>query len=43
MAVMVREAGKTLDNALGDVREAIDFLRYYASRGAAAVCRRRSR
>jgi RHH-type proline utilization regulon transcriptional repressor/proline dehydrogenase/delta 1-pyrroline-5-carboxylate dehydrogenase len=30
MAVMVREAGKTLDNALGDVREAIDFLRYYA-------------
>jgi RHH-type proline utilization regulon transcriptional repressor/proline dehydrogenase/delta 1-pyrroline-5-carboxylate dehydrogenase len=31
MAVMVREAGKTLENALGDVREAIDFLRYYAS------------
>jgi RHH-type proline utilization regulon transcriptional repressor/proline dehydrogenase/delta 1-pyrroline-5-carboxylate dehydrogenase len=31
MAVMVREAGKTLDNALGDVREAADFLRYYAS------------
>jgi RHH-type transcriptional regulator, proline utilization regulon repressor / proline dehydrogenase / delta 1-pyrroline-5-carboxylate dehydrogenase len=31
MAVMVREAGKTLDNALGDVREAIDFLRYYAA------------
>jgi len=30
MAVMVREAGKTLENALGDVREAIDFLRYYA-------------
>jgi RHH-type proline utilization regulon transcriptional repressor/proline dehydrogenase/delta 1-pyrroline-5-carboxylate dehydrogenase len=30
MAVMVREAGKTLDNALGDVREAVDFLRYYA-------------
>ena len=27
---MVREAGKTLDNALGDVREAVDFLRYYA-------------
>ena len=32
MAVMVREAGKTLDNALGDVREAVDFLRYYAQR-----------
>jgi RHH-type transcriptional regulator, proline utilization regulon repressor / proline dehydrogenase / delta 1-pyrroline-5-carboxylate dehydrogenase len=31
MAVMVREAGKTLENALGDVREAIDFLRYYAT------------
>src|SRR5262249_18431851 len=31
MAVLVREAGKTLDNALGDVREAVDFLRYYAS------------
>ncbi len=30
MAVIVREAGKTLDNALGDVREAVDFLRYYA-------------
>ncbi len=31
MAAMVREAGKTIDNALGDVREAIDFLRYYAN------------
>ena len=30
MALMLREAGKTLDNALGDVREAVDFLRYYA-------------
>jgi RHH-type transcriptional regulator, proline utilization regulon repressor / proline dehydrogenase / delta 1-pyrroline-5-carboxylate dehydrogenase len=30
MAVIVREAGKTLDDAQGDVREAIDFLRYYA-------------
>jgi len=30
VAAMVREAGKTLDNALGDVREAVDFLRYYA-------------
>ncbi|KAB2919773.1 MAG: bifunctional proline dehydrogenase/L-glutamate gamma-semialdehyde dehydrogenase PutA [Hyphomicrobiaceae bacterium] len=30
IAVMVREAGKTLENALGDVREAVDFLRYYA-------------
>jgi RHH-type proline utilization regulon transcriptional repressor/proline dehydrogenase/delta 1-pyrroline-5-carboxylate dehydrogenase len=31
MAVIVREAGKTLDNAQGDLREAVDFLRYYAS------------
>ncbi|MGI9524448.1 MAG: bifunctional proline dehydrogenase/L-glutamate gamma-semialdehyde dehydrogenase PutA [Hyphomicrobiaceae bacterium] len=31
MAVIVREAGKTLANALGDVREAVDFLRYYAN------------
>jgi RHH-type proline utilization regulon transcriptional repressor/proline dehydrogenase/delta 1-pyrroline-5-carboxylate dehydrogenase len=31
MAVMVREAGKTLENALGDVREAVDFLRYCAA------------
>jgi RHH-type proline utilization regulon transcriptional repressor/proline dehydrogenase/delta 1-pyrroline-5-carboxylate dehydrogenase len=31
MAVMVREAGKTLENALSDVREAVDFLRYYAA------------
>ncbi len=30
MAVIIREAGKTLDNALGDIREAVDFLRYYA-------------
>ena len=27
---IVREAGKTLGNAIGEVREAIDFLRYYA-------------
>ncbi len=31
MAVIVREAGKTLENAQSDVREAVDFLRYYAS------------
>jgi len=31
MAVIVREAGKTLEDAQGDVREAIDFLRYYAA------------
>ena len=31
MAIAVREAGKTLPNALGEVREAVDLLRYYAS------------
>ncbi|MGI9464115.1 MAG: bifunctional proline dehydrogenase/L-glutamate gamma-semialdehyde dehydrogenase PutA, partial [Aestuariivirgaceae bacterium] len=31
MALLVREAGKTLDNALADLREAVDFLRYYAA------------
>jgi RHH-type transcriptional regulator, proline utilization regulon repressor / proline dehydrogenase / delta 1-pyrroline-5-carboxylate dehydrogenase len=35
MALAVREAGKTLPNALGEVREAVDFLRYYASRARA--------
>ena len=30
--LMCREAGKALPNAIGDVREAIDFLRYYAAR-----------
>jgi RHH-type proline utilization regulon transcriptional repressor/proline dehydrogenase/delta 1-pyrroline-5-carboxylate dehydrogenase len=29
-ALLVREAGKTLDNAIADIREAVDFLRYYA-------------
>ncbi len=32
MALLVREAGKSLDNALADLREAVDFLRYYAIR-----------
>jgi RHH-type proline utilization regulon transcriptional repressor/proline dehydrogenase/delta 1-pyrroline-5-carboxylate dehydrogenase len=32
MALLVREAGKTLPDALAEVREATDFLRYYAVR-----------
>ncbi|GGJ43203.1 trifunctional transcriptional regulator/proline dehydrogenase/L-glutamate gamma-semialdehyde dehydrogenase [Neoroseomonas lacus] len=28
---IVREAGKSLANAVGEVREAVDFLRYYAA------------
>ncbi len=31
IALAVREAGKTLPNALGEVREAADFCRYYAA------------
>jgi RHH-type proline utilization regulon transcriptional repressor/proline dehydrogenase/delta 1-pyrroline-5-carboxylate dehydrogenase len=31
MALLIREAGKTLENAQADLREAIDFLRYYAA------------
>jgi RHH-type proline utilization regulon transcriptional repressor/proline dehydrogenase/delta 1-pyrroline-5-carboxylate dehydrogenase len=30
MALAVREAGKTLPNALGEIRESADFCRYYA-------------
>lgn len=30
LGLIVREAGKTLSNAVGEVREAVDFLRYYA-------------
>jgi RHH-type proline utilization regulon transcriptional repressor/proline dehydrogenase/delta 1-pyrroline-5-carboxylate dehydrogenase len=30
MMLCVREAGKTLANAHGEVREAVDFMRYYA-------------
>lgn len=33
MALLVREAGKTLPDALSEIREAVDFLRYYASQG----------
>ena len=30
MGIVMREAGKTAANAVGEVREAVDFLRYYA-------------
>ncbi len=32
LGLLIREAGKTLDNAVADLREAVDFLRYYAER-----------
>ena len=31
MALCIREAGKTVPDALAEVREAVDFLRYYAA------------
>lgn len=32
-AALAREAGKTLPDAVGELREAVDFLRYYAAEG----------
>ena len=32
MALCIREAGKTIPDALAEVREAVDFARYYAQR-----------
>ncbi|MCX7255416.1 MAG: L-glutamate gamma-semialdehyde dehydrogenase, partial [Polaromonas sp.] len=31
LGLLVREAGKSLPNAIAEVREAVDFLRYYAA------------
>jgi RHH-type proline utilization regulon transcriptional repressor/proline dehydrogenase/delta 1-pyrroline-5-carboxylate dehydrogenase len=31
IALLHREAGKTLDDAIAEIREAVDFLRYYAN------------
>jgi RHH-type transcriptional regulator, proline utilization regulon repressor / proline dehydrogenase / delta 1-pyrroline-5-carboxylate dehydrogenase len=33
IALLQREGGKTLDDALSEVREAVDFCRYYAAEG----------
>ena len=33
IALCVREAGKTLPDGVAEVREAVDFLRYYAAQG----------
>jgi RHH-type proline utilization regulon transcriptional repressor/proline dehydrogenase/delta 1-pyrroline-5-carboxylate dehydrogenase len=35
MALIVREAGRTVPNALGELRETVDFLRYYAKEARA--------
>ena len=37
MGLLCREAGKTLPNAISEVREAIDFLRYYAQQAASVL------
>ncbi|MCX7284457.1 MAG: bifunctional proline dehydrogenase/L-glutamate gamma-semialdehyde dehydrogenase PutA [Novosphingobium sp.] len=34
IALLVREAGKSVANAIAEVREAVDFLRYYAAQQA---------
>lgn len=33
MTMCIREAGKTIPDALAEIREAVDFCRYYANRG----------
>jgi RHH-type proline utilization regulon transcriptional repressor/proline dehydrogenase/delta 1-pyrroline-5-carboxylate dehydrogenase len=38
MALCVWEAGKTLPDALADVREAVDFCRYYAAQARELFC-----
>ena len=35
MAIAIREAGKTIPDALAEIREAVDFCRYYALRARA--------
>jgi len=37
LGLIVREAGKSLPNAIGEVREAVDFLRYYAAQARATL------
>ncbi len=37
LGLIVREAGKSLPNAISEVREAVDFLRYYATQAAATL------
>jgi RHH-type proline utilization regulon transcriptional repressor/proline dehydrogenase/delta 1-pyrroline-5-carboxylate dehydrogenase len=37
LGLLVREAGKSFANAVGEVREAVDFLRYYATQAAATL------
>jgi RHH-type proline utilization regulon transcriptional repressor/proline dehydrogenase/delta 1-pyrroline-5-carboxylate dehydrogenase len=41
MALAIREAGKTIPDALAEVREAVDFCRYYAARARHDLVTRR--
>ena len=41
MALLVPEAGKTILDALAELREAVDFLRYYAGAGESQFRARR--
>jgi RHH-type proline utilization regulon transcriptional repressor/proline dehydrogenase/delta 1-pyrroline-5-carboxylate dehydrogenase len=43
MGLIVREAGKTLPNAVAEIREAVDFLRYYGAQVAAQFDNARER
>jgi RHH-type transcriptional regulator, proline utilization regulon repressor / proline dehydrogenase / delta 1-pyrroline-5-carboxylate dehydrogenase len=38
IALLQTEGGKTLDDALSEVREATDFCRYYAAQGRKLIC-----
>ncbi|HUC48430.1 MAG TPA: bifunctional proline dehydrogenase/L-glutamate gamma-semialdehyde dehydrogenase PutA [Xanthobacteraceae bacterium] len=37
LALLQSEAGKTLDDALGELREAVDYCRYYAAQARSAL------
>jgi RHH-type proline utilization regulon transcriptional repressor/proline dehydrogenase/delta 1-pyrroline-5-carboxylate dehydrogenase len=37
LGLIMREAGKTAANAVGEVREAVDFLRYYAAQARSGL------
>ncbi|MGV3481431.1 MAG: trifunctional transcriptional regulator/proline dehydrogenase/L-glutamate gamma-semialdehyde dehydrogenase [Sphingobium sp.] len=37
LGLIVREAGKSLPNAIAEVREAVDFLRYYAAQARSTL------
>lgn len=41
IALLMREAGKTLPNAINEVREAVDFCRYYAAQARTTLAPQR--